>query len=59
MAKSASSQKRSQSFIVNLVLIIICVVWLVPIFGILITSFRPSEDIFRTGWWTIFPIELN
>jgi alpha-glucoside transport system permease protein len=28
---------------------------MVPIIGILITSFRPSEDIFRTGWWTIFP----
>lgn len=55
MAKSAKSQKRTQSLVVNLVLIIICVVWLVPIFGILITSFRPSEDIFRTGWWTVFP----
>lgn len=55
MAKSASSQKRSQSLIVNLVLIVICIIWLVPILGILITSFRPSEDIFRTGWWTVFP----
>jgi len=55
MAKSAKTQKRSQSFIVNLVLIVICVVWVVPIIGILITSFRPSEDIFRTGWWTVFP----
>lgn len=55
MAKSAKSQKRSQNFIVNLVLTIICVVWMVPIIGILITSFRPSEDIFRTGWWTVFP----
>jgi alpha-glucoside transport system permease protein len=55
MAKSAKSQKKSQNFIVNFVLIIICIVWLVPIVGILITSFRPSEDIFRTGWWTVFP----
>jgi alpha-glucoside transport system permease protein len=55
MAKSAKSQKRTQSLVVNLVLIIICIVWLVPIFGVLITSFRPSEDIFRTGWWTVFP----
>lgn len=55
MAKSAKSQRKSQSIIVNLVLIIVCFVWLVPIFGILITSFRPSEDIFRTGWWTVFP----
>ncbi len=55
MKKSAKSQKRSQSFVVNFVLIIICVIWMVPILGILITSFRPSEDIFRTGWWSVFP----
>ncbi|NLN70542.1 MAG: carbohydrate ABC transporter permease [Chloroflexi bacterium] len=59
MTKGAKSQKRTQSFIVNLVLIIICIVWLVPIFGILITSFRPSEDIFRTGWWTVFPHKVE
>ena len=55
MAKSAKSQTRSQNLIVNLVLIIICVLRLVPIFGILITSFRPSEEIFRSGWWNVFP----
>ncbi|MDI9566777.1 MAG: carbohydrate ABC transporter permease [Brevefilum fermentans] len=55
MAKSAKSQKRAQSFFINLVLIIICVAWMVPILGILITSFRHSEDIFKSGWWTVFP----
>ena len=55
MAKSAHTQKQSQNFVVNFVLIIICIVWMLPILGILITSFRPSEDIFRTGWWTVFP----
>lgn len=55
MAKSAHTQKQSQNFVVNFVLIIICIVWLLPILGILITSFRPSEEIFRTGWWTVFP----
>ncbi|MGI6276037.1 MAG: carbohydrate ABC transporter permease, partial [Brevefilum fermentans] len=43
------------SFFINLVLIIICVAWMVPILGILITSFRHSEDIFKSGWWTVFP----
>jgi alpha-glucoside transport system permease protein len=55
MAKSAKSQKRAQSFFINLVLIIICVAWMVPILGILITSFRHSEDIFKSGWWTVLP----
>lgn len=55
MAKSAKSQKRAQNFWTNFVLILICVVWMVPILGILITSFRPSEDVFTSGWWTVLP----
>jgi len=55
MAKSFKSQKISSQIITNLILIIICLIWLVPIFGVLITSFRQSQDIFRSGWWTVFP----
>ena len=55
--KSASyKQKRAvSSLVVNGVLILICLVWLLPALGIFITSFRTSEDIFKTGWWTVFP----
>ena len=53
--KSYKSQKRTSSFVVNLVLILISAVFVVPIFGILITSFRQSERIFNSGWWTVFP----
>lgn len=55
MAKSFKSQKISSQILTNLILVIICLVWLVPIFGVLITSFRQSQDIFRSGWWTVFP----
>jgi len=55
MAKGQKTTKRTQSFWTNFVLILICVIWMVPVIGILITSFRPSEDIFKTGWWTVFP----
>ena len=55
MAKSQRSQKSSQTFWTNFVLIFICVMWMIPILGILITSFRPSEEIFRNGWWNVFP----
>jgi alpha-glucoside transport system permease protein len=56
-AKQASfkNQKLLSSLIVNGVLIFICLLWLVPAIGVLITSFRNSEDIFRSGWWTVFP----
>jgi alpha-glucoside transport system permease protein len=34
--------------------ILIAVLWTVPTFGLLVTSFRPELDIRRTGWWTAF-----
>ena len=54
-AQSYQSHKRSSSILVNLTLSIICFIWLLPIIGLLITSFRNSQDIFNSGWWTIFP----
>jgi len=55
MAKSAFTKKRASQFWINFVLTAICIIWMIPIIGILITSFRPSEDIFKSGWWTVFP----
>ena len=34
--------------------LVIAVVWTIPTFGLLISSFRPAELIRTTGWWTIF-----
>ncbi len=49
------NQKLLSSILVNGILIFICIIWLVPTIGVLVTSFRFSENIFRTGWWTVFP----
>lgn len=38
---------------VHLALIFISVVWLVPTVGLLITSFRPLQDILSNGWWRV------
>jgi alpha-glucoside transport system permease protein len=54
-ARSLKRQQRMSSLLVNGALILICVLWIVPALGVFITSFRNSEDIFRTGWWTVFP----
>src|SRR4030042_5612989 len=56
-AKSGSfqQQKRMSSLLVNGVLTLICLVWIIPAAGILIPSFRQPQDIFGTGWWTVFP----
>ena len=34
--------------------ILIAFVWTIPTFGLLVSSFRPADDITGTGWWTIF-----
>ncbi len=34
--------------------LIIAVVWTIPTFGLLVSSFRPAGDIRSTGWWTVF-----
>jgi alpha-glucoside transport system permease protein len=36
---------------VNVVLVIIGLFWLVPTLGLLVTSFRPAQDYFSSGWW--------
>ncbi len=36
---------------VNLVLLLVGLLWLVPSFGLLVTSFRPGQDYFTSGWW--------
>jgi alpha-glucoside transport system permease protein len=53
--KSLNAQKRLSSFIVNGVLILICLIWTIPTIGVLVTSFRNSKDIFSSGWWTVLP----
>jgi alpha-glucoside transport system permease protein len=33
-------------------LIVVAIIWLIPTVGLLITSFRPKNDIASSGWWT-------
>jgi alpha-glucoside transport system permease protein len=55
MAAGTKKQKRSSAFLINGVLVLICLIWLIPTMGVLVTSFRESQDIFNSGWWAIFP----
>lgn len=43
------------SYLLNGILILICLLWIIPTFGLLVSSFRDRSDINSTGWWTIFP----
>jgi alpha-glucoside transport system permease protein len=56
--QAAGSNRRNKlisSILINGVLALICLVWLVPTAGLLVSSFRPRNDVVSSGWWTIFP----
>ena len=42
------------NWLVKLVLFIICMLWIIPTFGVLVTSFRTTDEANASGWWTIF-----
>ncbi|MBJ7593520.1 MAG: carbohydrate ABC transporter permease [Candidatus Dormibacteraeota bacterium] len=43
----------------NVVLVIIALFWLVPTVGLLVTSFRPPQDYFASGWWHALTTPLS
>ena len=52
--KAARVKKRLTSRSATIASLVIAVVWTIPTFGLLVSSFRPAELIRTTGWWTIF-----
>ncbi|HEX4697848.1 MAG TPA: carbohydrate ABC transporter permease [Actinomycetes bacterium] len=46
--------KHSTSKWASIAAIIIAVLWTIPTLGLLISSFRPEDDVKTSGWWTWF-----
>jgi alpha-glucoside transport system permease protein len=46
---------------VHIFLILVALFWLTPTVGLLMTSFRPADEIVQSGWWTVFtePAQLT
>jgi alpha-glucoside transport system permease protein len=38
----------------HLAILLICMLWIVPSLGLLVSSFRPAHLVATTGWWTAF-----
>jgi len=53
-ATSFDANPAKAGWLTQLVLALLCLVWMVPLIGIMITSFRPREDAESSGWWTVF-----
>ncbi|WP_430785928.1 carbohydrate ABC transporter permease [Actinoplanes sp. G11-F43] len=54
LSASATAKKKLTSPWASLVAIVIAVIWTIPTFGLLVSSFRPEDQIKKTGWWTFF-----
>jgi alpha-glucoside transport system permease protein len=56
--KSRAGVRRNRllgDILVNGILGLICFIWLIPLIGLLVSSFRERMDIATSGWWTVFP----
>jgi alpha-glucoside transport system permease protein len=40
-------------YFTKIVLVILCVIWVIPLLGTLITSFRTTDAASTTGWWSV------
>jgi alpha-glucoside transport system permease protein len=46
-------------WLVRIVLLVICLLWLIPTLGIIVTSFRSAEAALTSGWWTVLTSPLD
>jgi alpha-glucoside transport system permease protein len=60
---AAKVQKGTQaghaSLAVKIILALLCLLWVVPTLGLLVTSFRPVQEANSSGWWTAFANPLS
>ena len=47
-------EEREAGWLVKLILGIICLLWMIPVIGLLVQSVRPDSEISREGWWNFF-----
>ncbi|MEF2978829.1 carbohydrate ABC transporter permease [Subtercola sp. YIM 133946] len=52
--KTARVKRNLTSKWATVAALLIAVLWTIPTFGLLLSSFRPATLIKTTGWWTIF-----
>ncbi len=49
---TTKGQQRVSMLSVNGLLLLLCIIWTLPTFGLFVTSFRHRDTIAKSGWWT-------
>ncbi|HSF26434.1 MAG TPA: carbohydrate ABC transporter permease, partial [Actinomycetes bacterium] len=47
-------RRSFSSRLATVLVIALTVLWTIPTFGLLVTSFRPQSEVATSGWWTFF-----
>jgi alpha-glucoside transport system permease protein len=48
----AARKRKSRNIMVNVAVLILCILWITPTFGLLVSSLRDKDLIAVSGWWT-------
>ena len=51
---SREGQPQKAGWFARIVVFVLCFLWIVPVIGLFLTSFRPRDDANESGWWTLF-----
>jgi len=52
--KSREGAPQKAGWFARVVVFALCFLWIVPVIGLFLTSFRPRDDANSSGWWTLF-----
>lgn len=53
MGGTVKSQKIFNGILINGALLLLVFIWTVPTLGLLVSSFRPQDEVRTTGWWSV------
>lgn len=53
LKSNSPSKKIFSSKIATLIVWFITAIWFIPSLSLFVTSFRSSDDVFNSGWWTV------